>query len=56
MATVELASELPTTRSESAYTGEAIGDPVNVLMRYLKARGVLDVVVSDNKDYGHGMA
>jgi len=56
VATVELASELPTTRSESAYTGEAIEDPVNVLMRYLKARGVLDVAVSDNKDYGHGMA
>lgn len=52
----ELASELPATRSASGYTGKAIVDPINDLIECLKARGMLDVAGSDNKDYAHGMA
>ncbi len=54
--TAEPASELQATRSASGYSGEAIVDPVNVVVRYLKARNILDVAVSEKKGYDHGMA
>lgn len=47
--TAEPASELLVTRSASGYSGKTIVDPVNVLIRHLQARGVLDVAVSDKK-------
>ena len=54
--TAERDSELPATRSASGYTGEAIVDPLNILVKYLKARGALDVSISSKSGYDHGMA
>jgi hypothetical protein len=54
--TAEAASELPAMRTASGYTGEAIVDPDNFLVKELKRRGLLDVAISDKKGYTHGMA
>ena len=54
--TAEPEPELPATRTASGYTGEAIVDPLNVLRRYLKARNLVDVAISQKNGYDHGMA
>ena len=54
--TAEPASQLGATRSASGYSGEAIVDPLNVIVKYLKARDLLNVAVSSSKGYEHGMA
>jgi hypothetical protein len=42
-------------RAASGYTGETIIDPENVLAKELARRGVIDVAISAQKGYAHGM-
>lgn len=54
--TAEDESHLPATRDSTGYTGDAITDPQNLLAAELKARGLLDVAISEKSGYPHGMA
>jgi peroxiredoxin len=54
--TAETAPNLTTTRTTTGYNGEAIVDPENILAKYFKQKGLLDVAISEKKGYEHGMA
>lgn len=56
--TAEVEEHLPKTREAAGYTGPAIVDPQNILVKELKKRGVADVAISEMKlrGYEHGMA
>jgi len=54
--TAEDESHLPATRAATGYTGDAIVDPENLLAADLKARGLLDVAITEKAGYPHGMA
>ena len=54
--TSEPASFLPETRKLTGYSGDAIVDPNNTLVRFVKERYGLEIAVSEKKGYEHGMA
>ncbi|KAH6662014.1 hypothetical protein B0J14DRAFT_310870 [Halenospora varia] len=47
---------LEATRQATGYTGSAIIDTDNVLAKEFKARGWIDVAITEKKGYAHGMA
>lgn len=53
IATAEPLNFLAETRKTSGYQGEAIVDPENELAEHLKAKGFLDVAISEKKGYPH---
>lgn len=56
IATAETKEHLDTTRASTGYEDEAIIDPQNLLAAELKHRGLLEVAITENKGYEHGMA
>jgi hypothetical protein len=54
--TSEVIKHLESVRKATGYTGDAIVDPENVLARALKDRVQLDVAISSQRGYEHGMA
>lgn len=54
--TAEPEIHLSATRSATGYTGAAIADPSNLLVKELSRRGLLDVAITERKGYQYGMA
>lgn len=54
--TSEPTSFLAETRKLTGYTGTTIVDPTNTLVQLVKERYALEIAVSEQKGYEHGMA
>jgi len=54
--TSEPSSFLPDTRKSTGYSGQAIIDEGNELVRHFKGKGWVDVAISEKKGYEYGMA
>lgn len=40
----------------TGYTGNAISDPSNEIVKDFKSKGLVDVAITEKKGYEHGMA
>jgi peroxiredoxin len=54
--TAQVEQHLEEMRTLTGYTGTLISDPTNSIATTLKARGKVDVAISEKKGYEHGMA